>query len=85
MPERTSWYPSRQGRWRYEVRAVTAAPQATVWPLVGEAARWRDWSFMTRTYLLREGSPDPDGVGALRRFAVRVPPGRGHASARSAR
>ena len=25
---------------------------------------------MTRTFLLREGSPDPDGVGALRRFAV---------------
>jgi len=25
---------------------------------------------MTRTYLLRPGSPDPDGVGALRRFAL---------------
>ena len=25
---------------------------------------------MTRTFLLREGSPEPDGVGALRRFAV---------------
>ncbi len=25
---------------------------------------------MTRTYLLREGDPPPDGVGALRRFAV---------------
>jgi hypothetical protein len=25
---------------------------------------------MTRTYLLREGSPVPDGVGALRRLAV---------------
>jgi len=24
---------------------------------------------MTRTYLLREGDPPPDGVGALRRFA----------------
>ena len=24
---------------------------------------------MTRTFLLRTGSPDPDGVGALRRFA----------------
>lgn len=46
-----------------------AAP-STVWPLVGEAARWKDWSFMTRTYLVREGMPAPDGVGALRRFAV---------------
>jgi len=25
---------------------------------------------MTRTYLLREGEPPPDGVGALRRFAL---------------
>lgn len=25
---------------------------------------------MTRTFLLREGAPVPDGVGALRRFAV---------------
>lgn len=25
---------------------------------------------MTRTYLLRPGTPAPDGVGALRRFAV---------------
>jgi Polyketide cyclase / dehydrase and lipid transport len=41
-----------------------------VWPLVGEAARWKEWSFMTRTYLMREGTPTPDGVGALRRFAV---------------
>jgi hypothetical protein len=63
-------YPSRQGRWRYEVRAVTKAPAATVWPQVGEAARWKEWSFMTRTYLLREGTPAPDGAGALRRFAV---------------
>jgi hypothetical protein len=41
-----------------------------VWPLVGEAARWKEWSWMTRTFLLRPGQPDPDGVGALRRFAV---------------
>jgi hypothetical protein len=25
---------------------------------------------MTRTFLLKEGEPEPDGVGALRRFAV---------------
>jgi len=41
-----------------------------VWPLIGEAARWKEWSWMTRTYLLRPGDPAPDGVGALRRFAV---------------
>jgi hypothetical protein len=41
-----------------------------VWPLIGEAARWKDWSFITRAFLLREGAHVPDGVGALRRFAV---------------
>ncbi len=58
------------GRWHYEVLARSTAPPATVWPLIGEAARWKQWSFMTRTFLLREGTPVPDGVGALRRFAV---------------
>lgn len=50
--------------------AHTSAPPEEVWPLVGEAARWKEWSWMTRTYLLREGVPAPDGVGAMRRFAV---------------
>jgi Polyketide cyclase / dehydrase and lipid transport len=57
-------------RWRYEVSARSLARPSTVWPLIGEAARWKEWSFMTRTYLTREGVPAPDGVGALRRFAV---------------
>jgi hypothetical protein len=61
---------SSSGRWRYELRARSAAPPAVLWPLVGQAARWKEWSFMTRTFLLREGTPEPDGVGALRRFAV---------------
>jgi len=58
------------GRWHYKVLAYSTAPPSTVWPLIGEAARWKEWAFLTRTFLLREGSPDPDGVGALRRFAV---------------
>lgn len=59
-----------EGRWRYEVTAATQAPPEIVWPLVGEAAQWRKWSFLTRSFLLRDGTPEPDGVGALRRFAV---------------
>lgn len=39
-----------------------------VWPLVGEAARWKEWSFLTRSGLEREGEPAPDGVGAIRSF-----------------
>jgi hypothetical protein len=39
-----------------------------VWPLLAEARRWSDWSFLSRTGLERPGAPDPDGVGAVRRF-----------------
>ena len=52
----------------YQVGATTAAPVEVVWPLLAEARRWRDWSFLTRTGLEREGAPHPDGVGAVRRF-----------------
>ncbi len=53
----------------YRVGASTAAPVEVVWPLLGEARRWRDWSFLTRSDLEREGVPAPDGVGAVRRFS----------------
>ena len=57
------------GPTRYRVgRDHPSAPVDEVWPLIGEARRWRDWSFLTRTGLEREGEPDPDGVGAVRRF-----------------
>ena len=39
-----------------------------VWPLIGEASRWKEWSFLDRSDLLRSGEPAPDGVGAIRRF-----------------
>jgi hypothetical protein len=39
-----------------------------VWPLLGQARRWSDWSFLTRSVLERDGSPDSDGVGAVRHF-----------------
>ncbi len=51
-----------------QARAETSATPDQVWPLIGEAARWREWSFLTRSGLQRPGAPDPDGVGALRRF-----------------
>lgn len=58
------------GGLRYEVVAHADAPVSTVWPLVAEAERWKHWSFLSRSFLLRDGQPVPDGVGALRRFAV---------------
>jgi Polyketide cyclase / dehydrase and lipid transport len=70
VDENSAPAPSIGDRWRYEVSGHCQAPPSVVWPLIGEAARWKDWSFMTRTYLTREGVPAPDGVGALRRFGV---------------
>lgn len=46
------------------------APVDAVWSLVGEAHRWREWSFITRSDLVREGAPTADGVGAVRRFTI---------------
>ena len=57
------------GPYVYRVEAVSTAPPEVVWPLLGEAARWREWSFLTETRLERDGVPVPDGVGAVRRFA----------------
>ncbi len=57
------------GRRSYRVEARAAAPVEEVWPLVGEARRWQEWSFLTRTGLEREGVPEPDGVGAIRHFS----------------
>jgi hypothetical protein len=50
------------------VEARSSAPAAVVWPLIGEAHRWKEWSFLDRTDLVRVGTPIPDGVGAVRRF-----------------
>ncbi|MHB1854952.1 MAG: SRPBCC family protein [Acidimicrobiales bacterium] len=56
--------------WSYEVKARTSAPPESVWALISQADSWKEWSFLTRSWLLREGSPERDGIGALRRFAV---------------
>ena len=58
----------RPGRWSVEVRSTAAAPVEEVWPLIGEARRWKEWSFLDRTELSRAGTPVPDGLGAVRRF-----------------
>ena len=58
------------GRWQLSTTVRSSAPIEVVWPLIGEAARWKEWSWMTRTSLLRGGVDSADGVGALRRFAV---------------
>jgi hypothetical protein len=57
-------------RYEFEASARSSVRAEVIWPLVGDATRWKQWSWMTRTDLLREGVPPPDGVGALRRFAL---------------
>jgi hypothetical protein len=52
----------------YRVEARSLAPIEAVWPLLGQAARWPEWSFLDRAVLERTGRDDPDGVGAIRHF-----------------
>ncbi len=59
---------SREGRRSYRVEAVSDAPVESVWPLLAEARTWKEWTFLTGSELEHEGSPVPDGVGAVRRF-----------------
>jgi len=60
--------PVPHGRRSYSVRARSAAPVDAVWPLIGQAHRWKEWSFLDRSDLVSVGTPLPDGVGAVRRF-----------------
>jgi len=57
-----------RGQYSYRVEARSRAPVGVVWPLIGEAHRWKEWSFLDRTDLVQVGTPLPDGVGAVRRF-----------------
>ena len=58
----------REGRRSYRVQARSDAPVESVWPLLAEARRWKEWTFLTRSEVEREGRPEPDGVGAVRHF-----------------
>jgi len=58
-----------RGRWSYVVRARSSAPVEEVWSLLGEAARWKEWSFLDRAEVVHEGTPVREGVGAVRQFS----------------
>jgi hypothetical protein len=51
-----------------EATARTVAPAAVVWGALADARTWPSWSIQDEAELEREGSPTPDGVGAVRRF-----------------
>lgn len=50
--------------------AESAAPIETVWQLLSTVASWPTWSRHKLARLEREGSPTPDGVGAIRVLGV---------------
>ncbi|MHB8431148.1 MAG: SRPBCC family protein [Acidimicrobiales bacterium] len=57
--------------WSFEATAYSSARVDVVWPLLGEARRWKEWTFLDSTSVIRAGRPHPDGVGALRSFTRR--------------
>jgi uncharacterized protein YndB with AHSA1/START domain len=55
-----------------EVRETIAAPAGAIWALLADAAGWARWSAFIESSLDRAApGPDPDGVGAIRRFKSR--------------
>ncbi|HZU80046.1 MAG TPA: hypothetical protein VE991_09020, partial [Acidimicrobiales bacterium] len=58
------------GPFGYDLTAQVDAPVQQVWSWISETEQWKRWSFLTRSFRLRDGAPDPDGVGSLRRYAV---------------
>ncbi len=57
--------------WSIERRAASQAPVERVWELLADARSWSSWSRLTASALAEEApGPDPNGIGALRRFSV---------------
>lgn len=52
-----------------EIERTTSAAPEVVWRWLADAASWSTWTGLTDTRLERAGTPEPDGVGAIRRFA----------------
>ena len=52
-----------------EVTQRYAAPPQVVWDVYTDYARWSEWAGTPGSKLVVEGSPDRNGVGAVRGFA----------------
>jgi uncharacterized protein YndB with AHSA1/START domain len=53
---------------RVEVSVFIPAPPDEVWAQVSDHAGMASWGMLSRSTLLRPGSPDPNGLGARRRL-----------------
>ncbi len=51
-----------------EVTRHFDAPPEAVWRVYTDHAGWSAWAGFQRSWLEREGSPDPNGTGAVRGF-----------------
>jgi hypothetical protein len=54
-----------------EVGARSSASREAVWRVLADGRRWSEWGPWQKTELEQEGSPPPDGVGAIRRLTRR--------------
>ena len=55
----------------FRVERATSAPPAGVYDLLADAAAWHEWvPFIGYSELIRQGTPDPFGAGAIRRVGV---------------
>lgn len=51
-----------------EASATSAADADTVWALLADTSCWTDWAGFDVARRTRDGTPDPEGVGARRLF-----------------
>jgi hypothetical protein len=56
----------------YEVTAESTAPPEVVFAIVARGSGWRDWAgpMIRHSSLEREGTPAPDGVGAIKKLGA---------------
>ncbi len=54
----------------YELTVSSSAPRETVFEVLADATRWREWAgpMIATSEWEREGDPAPGGVGAIRRL-----------------
>lgn len=55
---------------KIEISARSGAPVERVWELLADARGWPAWTPFEAAELEREGTPLPDGVGAIRRLTL---------------
>lgn len=53
---------------KVETQATFPIPIEKLWSIYTDHANWKQWTFMTTTYLDKEGAEEKNGVGAIRVF-----------------